>query len=99
MKTKDFQQLKDDIKCYKNVKDETKKQIQKIRQDVVDQKRFPWHAETLINQLYKDLFEKPERQKFSQLADKTKEDNEFEKYFRSAYLEIFFGIVVNPQSL
>ena len=77
----------------------TKIQNNQIRQDVIDQKRYPWHAETLVDQLYKDLYDTPEREKFSQLSKKANEDAEFEKYFRSAHLEIFFGIVVTPQNL
>lgn len=99
MDNKEFQKLKDDVRAYKQKKDATKIQINQIRQDVIDQKRYPWHAETLVDQLYKDLYDTPEREKFSQLSKKANEDAEFEKYFRSAHLEIFFGIVVTPQNL
>lgn len=99
MNNKEFQKLKDDVRAYKQKKDATKTQINQIRQDVINQKKYPWHAETLVGQLYKDLYDTPERERFSQLSKKANEDTGFEKYFRSAHLEIFFGIVVIPENL
>ena len=77
----------------------TKNKINQIHQDVIDKKTFPWQTEMLVDKLYKDLCDTSEREIFSQLSKKANEDPEFEKYFRSAHLDIFFGIVVNPQNL
>ena len=99
MEKNEFQKLKEDVRNYKNKKDETKQQINKIHQDVINQKRHPWHTEELVNQLHKDLYDTSERKKFSELSKKAIEIADFEKYFRSAHLEIFFGIAINPENL
>jgi hypothetical protein len=95
----EFKQLKTVVKAYKDKKDVINKQINQIKQDVIEQKRSHWNAEIIIADLYMDLANSSERVKFSELSEKTNFDAEFEKYFRSAFLEIFLGIVISPENL
>lgn len=99
MDDKEFQELKSDIKAYRDAKNEVLKKIESIRQDVREGKRLPWVIDAVTDELYKELSQSDVRQKFSNHAKKAGSDSEFEKYFRSAHLEIFFGIIVNPKTL
>ncbi len=99
MEDKEFQELKSDIKAYRDAKNEVLKKIETIRQDVSEGKRLPWVIDAVTDELYKELSQSDARQKFSNHAKKAGVDSEFEKHFRSAHLEIFFGIFVNPKTL
>lgn len=99
MDANELKEIKDAITDYKHVKYEIRKKINQIRQDVKYMKKNPWDAEVEIDQLLKGICDTPQARKFSELAGKTKNNNDYEKHFRSAYLEIFDGINIEPLEL
>ena len=95
----EFEKLKCEIGAYKALKDEIKDKISQFQKDVISKHIFHWQTEALIDQLYSELRNTIEYEKFSVLSNKANADSIFEKYFRSAFLEVFFGIIINPKSL
>ncbi|NLA25297.1 MAG: hypothetical protein GX879_10060 [Bacteroidales bacterium] len=99
MDDREFQELKKDIKAYRDAKNEILKKIETIKQEVREDKKLPWIVDTTRDELYKELVQSDVRHKFSELAKKAGLDPNFEKHFRSAHLETFFGVVINPKDL
>jgi len=99
MNEEEFKKLKEDIKKYKELKNDVLKKIEEIKQEVRDGKKFPWHVEYISAELYKQLSQSDSRRKFVEYAERAKIDPEFEKFFRAAYFEIFFGFIVDPSYL
>ncbi len=99
MDDREFQELKKDIKAYRDAKNEVLKRIETIKQEVREGKKLAWVIDAITDELYKELYQSDVRQKFSELAKRAGSDIDFEKYFRSAHLEIFFGIIINPKNL
>lgn len=99
MNQKNFQELKADIKAYKEAKYLVLKKLEDLKQEVREGKKFPWILDMAKDELYKDLFHSDERKKFNEHASYANTNPEFEKFFRAAHLEIFFGIIVNPNNL
>jgi len=99
MEDNDFQKLKEVIRAYKDRKDSTKIQIDQLYQDFLNQRRYSWQVEILVDNLRKDLYSTPEREKVSELSKRASVDLEFEKYLRSAHSEIFFNRVIDPKDL
>lgn len=99
MNQEDFQKIKADIKAYKDAKNIVLKRLEGLKQEIREGEKFPWVLDMAKDELYKDLFQSDERKKFNELAKKANTDPEFEKYFRAAHLEIFFGLIVNPNNI
>jgi alpha-amylase/alpha-mannosidase (GH57 family) len=99
MDDKDFEELKKDIKAYRDLKNEVLKKIETIKQEVREGKNIAWVIDAFSDELYTELYQSDVRQIFSKHAKRAGSDTDFEKYFRSAYLEIYFGIIINPKYL
>ncbi len=91
-----FNELHNIVKAYKAKKDEMHAKIAKLK---TNNQYDWWQIDEFKNDLYRDLTDAPERKKFIQESEKTKSDPEFEKYFRSAVLEHFLGIKIDPKIL
>jgi hypothetical protein len=99
MNEEEFKKLKEDIKKYKELRNDVLKKIEEIKQEFREGKKFPWHVEYISLVLYEELSQSDSRIKFVEYAKIAKNNSEFEKFFRAAFLEIFFGIIVDPSCL
>jgi hypothetical protein len=79
----------------KNELQEKKRAIEKLR----DEKINDWQKQAQIDNLYSEIAETEESEKFQKQAARAQTDSDFEKYFRAAHLKYFFGIIVDTTKL
>ncbi len=92
-------EIKRVVEAYSRKKSAMMEKVKEI-EDLSKQGRIsPWHKDIHIGQLWNDLVATPERKEFCEYADKTKTDEEFEKYFRAAFSEAFLNHPLDPQKL
>ena len=99
MDEKEIEELREIIGAYKSKKVNIYDQIAELDKLAWEGKKFPWHVEDLKNDLYRELTNSDERKAFSEQSKRTKDDPEFEKHFRSIFLDYFLGIKISPEHL
>lgn len=99
MEKEEFEALRKVIKAYNDKKKVVVEKVREIEKKAREDWMFGINAELVIHKLYEELKETKESEAFSEAYKKTKTDDEYEKYFRSAALEIFLGIEISPENL
>lgn len=99
MEKQEFDKLKKVIKTYADKRNEIYNKIAELDKTVREGTKQTWHADELKNDLYKELTDCEERKAYTEEYKKIEDDDDFEKYFRSAALEYFLGINIKPEHL
>ena len=91
MTEKQFEDLKKDLRNYRKKKVEINDQIKQVKQKAKEGKILSIDEDQLTNELWKELIRSPERTRVVSHANRTKNDDDFEKGFRAAHSEVFWG--------
>ena len=74
---------------YYRQKKEMRERADSLREDVKKGIRKKWVVEAMIDDMYRDLSESPNREEFGKMAKKTETDSAYEAVFRTIFNEIF----------
>ena len=91
--------IKKVVSDYKVKKSEMLKQKSEIEKLHKEGRIRDYTKDIQIENLWKDLVATPERKKFCEYAQKTETDEDYEKYFRAIFSEVFMGGPLDPKSL
>jgi hypothetical protein len=99
MDQKEFDNLKKALSAYRDKKEEVLEPLYSYKERCASRGQIPVHEDEIARDVYFLLYDTPERKIFSELAERTEKDAEFEKYFRSAFSSVFQGRDIDPKTL
>ena len=99
MTQKDQQELDNIIRVYADLRKRKLEEVRKLEKQWERGGMSYWDRELAIADVYNEIYSSTERVEFAKLAQRTKTDDVFEKYFRASFLRHFLYIEVDATKL